>query len=66
MTSIQVTNKSKYIDLKYHLIRDYANKGIVKLEYISIEHNVADTTTKALQRVKHSYFTDMLPLCQKI
>mmetsp|Transcript_40261 Transcript_40261/g.76979 ORF Transcript_40261/g.76979 Transcript_40261/m.76979 type:complete len:86 (+) Transcript_40261:3-260(+) len=66
MASNLVTNKrSKHIDLRYHLIRDFVNKGIISLEYISTEHNIADILTKPLQRLKHSYFTNMLLQDQK-
>mmetsp|Transcript_40408 Transcript_40408/g.75680 ORF Transcript_40408/g.75680 Transcript_40408/m.75680 type:complete len:107 (-) Transcript_40408:122-442(-) len=43
-----------------YLIRNFVNKGIIILEYISSEHNVAEMMTKPLQKLKHSYFTNML------
>eukprot|EP00241_Pyramimonas_parkeae_P008205 CAMPEP_0114270248 /NCGR_PEP_ID=MMETSP0058-20121206/27125_1 /TAXON_ID=36894 /ORGANISM="Pyramimonas parkeae, CCMP726" /LENGTH=170 /DNA_ID=CAMNT_0001388949 /DNA_START=1089 /DNA_END=1599 /DNA_ORIENTATION=+ len=47
MASNLVTNKrSKHIDLRYHMIRDYINKGIFRLEYISTDKNIADIMTK--------------------
>mmetsp|Transcript_43485 Transcript_43485/g.81431 ORF Transcript_43485/g.81431 Transcript_43485/m.81431 type:complete len:398 (+) Transcript_43485:385-1578(+) len=61
MASNLVTNKrSKHIDLRYHMIRDYINKGIFRLEYISTDKNIADIMTKGLEKVKHRMFTKML------
>eukprot|EP00253_Pinus_taeda_P004145 PITA_04145 len=39
---------SKHIGIRYHFIRDYVQKGAVKLEYISTDEQVADILTKAL------------------
>ena len=35
-------DRSKHIEIKYHFIRDYVQKGAVKLEYISTNEQVAD------------------------
>lgn len=43
MASNWVTNKrSKPIDLRYHLLMDFTNKGMMKLEYMNTNHNVDD------------------------
>eukprot|EP00253_Pinus_taeda_P025819 PITA_25819 len=52
--------RSKHIGIIYHFIRDYVQKGDVKLEYISIDEQVADILTKALPRGKHVYFRDKM------
>ena len=36
--------------------RDYVQKGVVKLEYIPTDEQVADILTKVLPRGKHVYF----------
>ena len=41
-------NRTKHIDLKYHFVRDYANKGIIELQYVPSEFNIADMMTKPL------------------
>eukprot|EP00253_Pinus_taeda_P011501 PITA_11501 len=46
-------DRSKHIGIRYHFIRDYVQKGAVKLEYISTDEQVADILTKALPRGKH-------------
>eukprot|EP00253_Pinus_taeda_P011309 PITA_11309 len=53
-------DSSKHIGIKYHFIRDYVQRGAVKLEYISIDEQVADILTKALPWGKHLYFRDKM------
>eukprot|EP00253_Pinus_taeda_P014357 PITA_14357 len=53
-------DRSKHIGITYHFIRDYVQKGAVKLEYISTDEQVADILTKALPRGKHVYFRDKM------
>eukprot|EP00253_Pinus_taeda_P003250 PITA_03250 len=53
-------DRSKHIKIKYHFIRDYVQKGAVKLEYISTDEQVADILTKALPQGKHVYFRDKM------
>eukprot|EP00253_Pinus_taeda_P003146 PITA_03146 len=53
-------DRSKHIDIRYHFIRDYVQKGVVKLEYISIDEQVADVLTKSLPRAKHVHFRDKM------
>ena len=57
-----ISNRSKHIDVSYHLIRDYVEMGKVILEYISTDLMVADGLTKALAAVKHKKFVEMLGL----
>eukprot|EP00253_Pinus_taeda_P024874 PITA_24874 len=53
-------DRSKHIGIRYHFIRDYVQKGAVKLEYISTDEQVTDILTKALPRGKHVYFRDKM------
>eukprot|EP00253_Pinus_taeda_P018162 PITA_18162 len=53
-------DRSKHIEIKYHFVRDYVQKGAVKLEYISTNEQVADIFTKSLPRGKHVYFKDKM------
>eukprot|EP00253_Pinus_taeda_P031760 PITA_31760 len=43
-------DRSKHIDIRYHFIRDYVQKGVVKLEYISTDEQVADVLMKSLPK----------------
>eukprot|EP00253_Pinus_taeda_P025920 PITA_25920 len=53
-------DRSKYIDIRYHFIRDYVQKGAVKLECISTNEQVADVLTESLPRGKHVHFRDKM------
>ena len=52
--------RSNHIEIKYHFIRDYVQRGAVELQYISIEEQMADILTKSLGRGKHIHFRDKL------
>jgi hypothetical protein len=43
-----VSNKATHIDLKVHFVKDYVEKGTVRLVYLPFDHTVADTLTKPL------------------
>ena len=58
-------DKSKHIGIKYHFIRDYVQKGAVKLENIPTDEQVVDILTKALPQGKHVYFRDMMGVVRK-
>jgi hypothetical protein len=53
-------DRSKHIEIRYHFIRDYVQRGAVELQYISIEEQVADILTKALNMGKFVFFRDKL------
>jgi hypothetical protein len=44
------------IEIRYHFIHDYVQRGAMELQYISIEEQVADILTKALNRGKFVFF----------
>ena len=45
--------RTKHIDVQYHFVRDYVEKGKIKLEYCPTDEMVADALTKPLARDKH-------------
>lgn len=53
---------AKHIDIRYHFIRDYISKGVIKIEQISSESQLADIFTKALDTCKFTKFRDELQL----
>eukprot|EP00253_Pinus_taeda_P019295 PITA_19295 len=53
-------DRSKHIGIKYHFIRDYVQRGAVKLEYIPTDEKVADILTKVLPWGKHVYFREKM------
>ena len=56
--------KSKHIEIKYHLIKDMVQRGIVKLQYVVMDEHIADVVTKPLARVKFEYFRENLGVLQ--
>ena len=53
-------DRSKHIEIRYHSIRDCVQKGVVKLEYISTDEQVAEILTKSLLQGKHVFFRDKM------
>ena len=42
--------KTKHIDLRFHLLKDLTEKGTIKMEYKESEHMTADILTKVLPK----------------
>ena len=53
-------DKSKHIGIKYLFIRDWVQKRVVKLEYVSTDEQVVDILTKSLPQGKHVHFRDKM------
>jgi hypothetical protein len=49
-------DKSKHIEIRYHYICDMVQRGAIKLQYVSMNEQVADVLTKPLSRVKFHNF----------
>lgn len=45
--------KTKHIDIRYHLVREAVEKGLVNLKYIKSEELMADVMTKGLAGPAH-------------
>jgi hypothetical protein len=41
-------DRLKHIEIRYHFIRDWVQRGTVQLQYVSTDDQVADILTKAL------------------
>ena len=57
-------DRSKHIEIRYHFICDYVQRGVVELQYISTNEQVADILTKSLGRGKFIHFKDKLVWCR--
>ena len=53
-------DRLKHIEIRYHFIIDYVQRGVVELQYISTDEHVAYILTKCLGRGKHIYFRDKM------
>jgi hypothetical protein len=47
-------DQSKHIEIRYHFIHDWVQRGAVQLQYVSTDDQVADILTKALPRANMS------------
>ena len=57
-----VEGRNKHVELKWHSIRDFVHKELVKLFYIKGPKNPADMLTKNLGHVKLDQFQLQLEL----
>jgi hypothetical protein len=48
--NVQFSQRTKYIDIKYHFIQDHIENGTIVLQYIESKANVADILTKPLDK----------------
>ena len=55
-----VTKRTKHIDTRYHVIREYIRDGIIILKYVKTAENVADIFTKNVMEKQFAEFTNKL------
>ncbi|GKB78799.1 retrovirus-related pol polyprotein from transposon TNT 1-94, partial [Tanacetum coccineum] len=48
-------SKTKYIDIRYHFIKEHVEKGTVKIYFVGTEYQLADLFTKALPKERFKY-----------
>ena len=48
-----ISNRSKHIDIRFHIIREAAANGLIQLEYIQTIEMTANILTKALPQELH-------------
>lgn len=56
------SKNSKHIDVSYHFVNDYYRKGLISVEKVSTDDQVADMLTKSLSKVKFCKFRNMIGL----
>ena len=57
-------DRLKHIEIRYHFIWDYVQRGIVELRYVSTDEKVVDIMTKSLGQGKFVLFRDKLGVVQ--
>jgi hypothetical protein len=55
--------RSKHIDVRYHFIREKVEEGIVAVEHVGTNHQLADILTKPLARVKFQEMREKIGVC---
>ncbi|GJT71351.1 hypothetical protein Tco_1030637 [Tanacetum coccineum] len=53
-------SRTKYIDVRYHFIKEHVEKGIVELYFIGTEYQLVDLFTKALAEDRFKYLVKRL------
>ena len=60
MSNRKLVKGNKHIMLRYHFVKDYVQKGLVKLKYVPSERNLADILTKPMKKVGFRRLRDRL------
>ena len=60
----QFSQRTKHIDIKHYFIRDYIEKGEIKLAYVASEANIADILTKSLDRARFEKLRELIGIKQ--
>ena len=55
-------SRTKHIDIRHHFLRDMVEKGILKIEHVETEKQLADIFTKALDNERFSFLKNSLSL----
>ena len=56
--------RTKHIDIQYHFIREYVEKGTIVLEYCETAKMLADALTKPLSKHRHQELAERMGLCR--
>lgn len=51
-------NKTKHIDIAYHIVREMVEEGEIKVLYVATNENPADAMTKGLKQLAHKRGTE--------
>ena len=57
-------DRSKYIEIPYHYVRDMVERRAIQLEYINTGDQTADILTKALPKIKVDHFREKLHMVE--
>ena len=53
-------SRTKYIDIRYHFIRDLVEEKVISLEHISTENQLVDLFTKSLDTLRFEFLRKSL------
>jgi hypothetical protein len=59
-----LNDRSKHIDVKFHVVREYENTGKLEVEFIDTTEQLGDILTKPLGRLKFQELSDKIGICQ--
>ena len=53
----KLSQRTKYIDVKHHFVREYIKKGLIKIVFVKSEENDADIWTKNVKQETYDKHT---------
>ncbi|XP_073277629.1 uncharacterized protein [Primulina huaijiensis] len=56
-------SRTKHIDIRHHFIRDLVEKGLIRMEFVDTNNQLADIFTKALDFERFSNLRKSLSMC---
>nr|GEW72112.1 integrase, catalytic region, zinc finger, CCHC-type, peptidase aspartic, catalytic [Tanacetum cinerariifolium] len=59
-------SKTKYIDIRYHFIKEHVENGTVKLYFVGTEYQLVDLFTKALPKERFEYLVHRIAAMEGI
>jgi hypothetical protein len=62
----KVTRNARYIDIRYHYIRDLIGKGLIEVLHVNSNRIAADGFIKALPEAKFKEFRDLISVSGQI
>ena len=58
-------SRTKYIDIRHHLLRDHVSKGDCYIEFVDSEHQLADIFIKPLARDRFFFIRNELGIVDR-
>ena len=55
-------DRSKHIDVKFHFLRDYVDRGQIVIEFVKTGRRLADVLTKPLRRLRLMELKEMISM----
>ena len=61
-----VGGRTRHVNIRYHYVRQYIEDGIIKIEFVKSQDNIADAWTKNLsQELFHKHTSKYVKECPK-
>lgn len=54
------SDRTKHIDIRHHFVKHYVSTGVISLLYVPTEFQAADCLTKSVEKVKNSFFRQII------
>ncbi|GJT52444.1 retrovirus-related pol polyprotein from transposon TNT 1-94 [Tanacetum coccineum] len=57
--------RTKYVDVRYHFIKDHVEKGTIELYFVGTEYQLADLFTKSLPEARFKFLVEKLGMMSR-